>query len=473
MKICIIAEGSYPFVTGGVSSWIHTLLKQLPEHQFIIYAIGAQASNRGNYKYELPENVVEVKEVFLDQHIYEAQPRWGRKVAFDQDAIQAFMALLTSNQDMNWNQLFKVLDRMKDHSPIEFLMSRTFYDILESLAYHSFSQVPFTDLYWTVRSMLLPFILLIQEPLPKADIYHSVSTGYAGLLGAYGKYTYNKPFYLTEHGIYSREREEEIIKSDWVKGYFKDIWIDYFYTLSRCAYTFADQVITLFGRNREIQMELGCPEHKIRIVPNGVEISDFYDLPAKQEEEKNQIMIGAFIRVVPIKDIKTMLQSFAIVQREVPEAVFYIMGSYEEDPKYYEECLQLAKTLDLINVYFTGQIDIKQYMNRMDILVLTSISEGQPLVLLEGMAAKKPFVTTDVGSCKELLYGPDDSFGQAGIVCPVMHYEELGHAIIELSKNPSLRQSYGNNGYNRVRAKYTLSLFISSYRKLYSDSEVS
>ena len=52
---------------------------------------------------------------------------------------------------------------------------------------------------------------------------------------------------------------------------------------------------------------------------------------------------------------------------------------------------------------------------------MTSISEGQPFVILEGMASKKPFVTTDVGGCQELLYGNNDSFSKAGIVVPVMN----------------------------------------------------
>ncbi|WP_224654492.1 DUF3492 domain-containing protein, partial [Escherichia coli] len=79
---------------------------------------------------------------------------------------------------------------------------------------------------------------------------------------------------LTEHGIYYREREEEIIKADWVKGEFKDLLILYFYTLSIAIYDAADEVITLFHRNMEIEVEMGCAEEKISIIPNGVEIED-------------------------------------------------------------------------------------------------------------------------------------------------------------------------------------------------------
>lgn len=64
MRICLIAEGSYPYVTGGVSSWIHSLMHAMPEHEFIIYAIAAERKQQGQFKYALPTNVIEVHEFF-------------------------------------------------------------------------------------------------------------------------------------------------------------------------------------------------------------------------------------------------------------------------------------------------------------------------------------------------------------------------------------------------------------------------
>ena len=69
MRICLIAEGCYPYVAGGVSSWVQMLMKGMPEHTFVIYTIGANESQRGQYKYELPPNVEAVEENFLDQYM--------------------------------------------------------------------------------------------------------------------------------------------------------------------------------------------------------------------------------------------------------------------------------------------------------------------------------------------------------------------------------------------------------------------
>lgn len=66
MRICIVAEGCYPYVVGGVSSWIHSLIRSFPGQEFVILAIVSDRSMRGKYVYELPSNVTEVHEIYLN-----------------------------------------------------------------------------------------------------------------------------------------------------------------------------------------------------------------------------------------------------------------------------------------------------------------------------------------------------------------------------------------------------------------------
>ena len=66
MRICLVLEGCYPYVHGGVSTWMHGYIQAMPEHEFVLWVIGAHAVDRGKFVYELPGNVVEVHEVFLD-----------------------------------------------------------------------------------------------------------------------------------------------------------------------------------------------------------------------------------------------------------------------------------------------------------------------------------------------------------------------------------------------------------------------
>ncbi|GGF92547.1 GT4 family glycosyltransferase PelF [Paenibacillus abyssi] len=470
MRICMIAEGSYPYITGGVSSWIHSIITSFPEHEFILYTIGAYEKQRGQYKYKLPDNVAGVKETFLDAYLRESGD-WGTRFRLTAEQRRAFFSLLGGDGGkVNWEGIFALLRTKKFRVASDFLMSKDYFDILTELCKQRYTLVPFTEMFWTVRSMILPLFLSIRHEVPEADLYHCVTTGYAGVIGALAKHLYGKPLILTEHGIYSREREEELIKAEWVKGYFKDLWIEYFYRLSGCAYDASDQIITLFNRNREIQIELGCDPDKISIIPNGVEVANEIE-PPQPPADDGKIRVGAIIRLVPIKDIKTMIHAFALVKREVPNAEMYIMGPSEEDADYSAECQQLVTSLQVDDVIFTGEVRTADYLGRMDIMMLTSISEGQPLAVLEGMAYGKPFVTTDVGSCRELLYGLDDGIGPAGFVVPVMHYDQLADAVIRLCQSSSMRQEMGRNGWLRVRRHYTKQGFIAAYRRLYQSYE--
>ncbi|TXC76145.1 glycosyltransferase, partial [Metabacillus litoralis] len=182
---------------------------------------------------------------------------------------------------------------------------------------------------------------------------------------------------------------------------------------------------------------------------------------------KDGFHVGGIVRVVPIKDIKTMLQSFAIVQQEIPHSYFYIIGPTNEDQDYYEECLDLVENLELKNVIFTGETDVKKYLEFLDVLVLSSISEGQPLVILEGLAMGIPYVSTDVGSCSELLLGANDPYGRAGSVVPVMHFHLLAQEIINLLINKNKRIEYGQNGRNRLIDYYSLALMVRRYNECY------
>lgn len=466
MKICLVAEGSYPYIIGGVSNWIHMLIQAMPEHEFIIYTIGAYEKDRGNFKFKIPDNVETIYETFLDSFLSE-QGVWGKRYKISGSAKEAVTAML-AGRNVTWADMFDFFHSSNFDNPSNFLMSKDFFDILTSVNKVKYSQTPFIDLFWTIRSMILPLLCILKQEIPPADIYHSVSTGYAGIIGSLGKHLFNRPFLLTEHGIYAREREEEIIKSDWMKVHFKDSWIEYFLLMSKCAYEHADTVVTLFNRNKEIQVELGCDENKICIVPNGIRVENYVTLPQKDIDD-NCLNIGAIVRVVPIKDIKTMLNSFSIVKEQIPKTRFFIMGPTDENPEYFEECKQLVVSLQLEDVVFTGNVDLREYLGKMDILVLSSISEGQPFAVLEGMACSKPSVSTDVGSCRELIYGINDNYGQAGLVVPVMSIEKLAAAIVSLCQDPKLRSTMGFNARDRISSLYTIEKFIDSYKKIYSD----
>ena len=96
MRICIIAEGSYPYVVGGVSSWTHSLINSFPEQEFVILAIVANRSLRGKYVYDLPDNVTEIHELYLDDLDWERKKR--RKSRMDKREYEALRNLLLGQE---------------------------------------------------------------------------------------------------------------------------------------------------------------------------------------------------------------------------------------------------------------------------------------------------------------------------------------------------------------------------------------
>ncbi len=142
-------------------------------------------------------------------------------------------------------------------------------------------------------------------------------------------------------------------------------------------------------------------------------------------------------------------------------------GTATENEEYAQKCRQLVQELEVEDVVFTGKINVKEYLGKMDMMVLSSLSEGQPLVILEGFAAKKPFITTDVGDCRNLVLGLYDNYGPAGAVVPIMGIEAMAKAMVELAQDQELRQTMGSNGYERVKNNYQNHEVFENYHKLY------
>lgn len=465
MRVCIVVEGCYPYVTGGVSSWVHGLIQSFPKLEFVILSIISSRSMSGKFTYQLPENVTEVHELYLEDVDWNRKGR--KKLKLNKTEYQAFRSLV-HNRNVEWEAVFRLFQE-KPVSLDKLLMGEDFLKIVREYYDQNYSQLVFSDFLWTVRSVYLPLLFTLKMKLPKADLYHCLATGYAGVLGSMAKELYGSRFLISEHGIYTREREEELLRADWVQGVYKNIWIDQFKKMSKLAYEKADLVTSLYEYARELQVDLGCPVEKTMVTPNGVALERLKDIPGKTEEDEGKINVGAVLRVTPIKDVKTMIQAFSFAKEREPRLKLWIMGPRDEDEGYARECLEQVEALGVTDVVFTGRIDIRDYLGRMDMTILTSISEGQPLTILEGFAAHKPAIATDVGNCRGLIYGENDDFGDAGIVVHIMNVEEIAQAMVDLARNEPMRLQMGENGYQRVVSAYQIGHMRSKYRKIYKD----
>ncbi|MGD7007521.1 GT4 family glycosyltransferase PelF [Metabacillus sp. 84] len=460
MRAGLIAEGSYPYVSGGVSSWLHTLIKGMNEIEFSLFTITPEAKGVKDFKYRLHPNTVHHHNIALMSAF---RPEIQKSNLTDGELLLLFKWF--TFQTRNPEALIIMGDRSRMGSSEAFFESEAFYKLVQKCYEYEGLFGSFLDYMWMWKSMYSPILHLLQQDFSSVDVIHTASTGYGGLVGAYISKVQDVPFIITEHGIYSREREEEILQSSWIPAVYKKRWIQLFHHLSAIAYDQASDIITLFKKNQDYQLELGAPPEKTAIIPNGIGIHS----PKARKKTSSVFHIGAIVRVVPIKDIKTMIYAANTLKKWGCAFHWSILGPDEEMPEYARECKELVLSLGLeLHMTFTGRVNIEEYLPDFDVCVLSSLSEGQPLAILEGMAAGKPWVATDVGGCRELIEGKeDDPYGASGFIIPPIQPDELADRLKWCIGHPELLEKMGRSGLQRVKHDYLIENVIAAYRSLY------
>lgn len=491
--VVLILEGTYPYVSGGVSSWVHQIIRGLPELTFSIIFLGSNREAYGKMRFQLPKNVVHLELHYIMETWRADRPRAcpGNPKAFE-DARKLHDFFRSNARDVP-NELFeRVMATLGTETGIpakDFLHSQCSWDRIREDYLTYCTDPSFVDYFWTVRTMHGPLFTLaeIARNTPPARVIHSVSTGYAGLCGAMMRFVRKKPYILTEHGIYTKERKIDLAHAEWIKdareafgggldddvGYIRRLWIRFFEGLGRFTYSAADKILALYEGNRQRQVVDGADAARTGVIPNGIDLERFGALRAKRPDEIPQVM-GLLGRVVPIKDIRTFIRAMRTVCSRLPAAEGWVIGPEDEDQAYARECRDLVASLGLNDkVKFLGFQKPDDILPKLGLMTLTSISEAQPLVLLEGYAAGLPTVATDVGCCRDLVEGSlpaDKALGPAGIVVPIADPESTANAAIRLLSDPVRWKAAQRSGIARVETYYTQKMMYDSYRNLYEQA---
>ncbi|MCX8084616.1 MAG: GT4 family glycosyltransferase PelF [Calditerrivibrio sp.] len=486
VDIVILAEGTFPYIKGGVSSWIYQLITGLPEFKFGIIFIGSRPEDYKDISYSIPENLVYFEKCYLfDISSYpKARKIKGRKseLKLINELHNFFLSRSGELSDETKNLHFY----NKTITEEKFLYNKLFFNRMVEQYLKKCPDFPFIDYIWTIRNSHSALWKLTKAGLnlPRVHLFHSPSTGYAGFLGGMLKFTYRSPYILTEHGIYTRERKIDLLTADWLKyhkpnllrevteeNYLKNIWINFFQGLSYFSYYAADKILSLYYGARDVQLEYGADIAKTAVIPNGVDTQRYEKISNIPRDKKIITLIG---RVVPIKDIKTFIRSIRILANMFNDVEGWIVGPEDEDEEYVKECKDMVKTLSLEqNVKFLGFQKVDDILSKTKILTLTSISEGMPLVILEAFASGVPVVATDVGSCRELIYGSlddyDKSLGSAGHVVKISNPTALAEAYKDLITDEEKWQRCREVALKRVKKYYSQELFFENYRNIYNE----
>jgi glycosyltransferase involved in cell wall biosynthesis len=216
----------------------------------------------------------------------------------------------------------------------------------------------------------------------------------------------------------------------------------------------AGLVVNSEAARREVRMEGSVDPARLFVLPNAVDVEE-YALAARSadgSQENGNPPVAAFVgRLIPSKRLDLFLRALAATR----EAGVPVRGIVVGDGPDLVSGRALAAELRLLpeECSFLGErSDLPGLLATADMLVLCSDDEGFPNVLIEGMAAGLPIVSTPAGDSATIV-----SNGPSGLVVPFDRVEAIAAAMGQLATSPRLRREFGASGRDFVQKHFTLS----------------
>lgn len=460
-RILLTTEGSYPYYMGGVTTWCDYLLHGLPEYRFEVLAL-LSPRPAPRITLPLPPNLQRVSSM----HIW--RPRGGRAcrgepqrelgqaledlLAFAYEDSLAFgrglLALCQLGSQYNLWPVFEsnaVLHQVR--AALAVVLGR-----LPSLAETILAT------HW-LRAVLVPVAFVPSAP----DLAHTVVNGLAGIPAWAASRHYGIPLAITEHGLYLRERYLSLSTEPAPPG-LKAFQAVFYRTLARTLYAQASRISHVIGFNRFWQQGLGVEASRMQVIYNGVPAQNFPPVAFRPTNAPRLVWVG---RIDPLKDLATLIRAFAQVRTALPRATLHLYGPVPRGNEAYRASLdQLIAQLAVGGIVFEGPVYPPQKAyQQADLLVLSSVSEGFPYVLVEAMLSQLAIVSTRVGGIPEVLEG-----GQSGVLVAPQDVSGLADALIEVLTQPVLRQELGQRARQRALDQLTLPTMLSAYRHFYQQA---
>jgi glycosyltransferase involved in cell wall biosynthesis len=457
MKVCIVAEGSYPIVRGGVSEWTHQLIKGLNNIEYDIFCLSPLGNEEPIY-----EKLPNIGNVIIRQASQAKTQSNGRKLprsSFSElcDCLEGTF----HGKPIDCKRIVKLVEHCT--IPKEWQLSKEYWNFIVTNYEQMHSNMSFSEFFWTTHNIFVILIdaINIAKTLPQASAYHSLTTGMGGLVAVITAAIHGKPILVSEHGLYLKERSIELSRQN-VTPETRQLATDFFVSMVRTSYENADFLLPICQAYADNEVAIGASREKIRVITNGIDVTKF--LPVEKQISSRPI-VGCFARVVPVKDQLSLIKASKKVLDLYP-ADFVFVGEIQ-DEEYYQECQTLVNELKVNDyVRFIGHTDnVADWYHKSDIFVLSSQTEGLPLALLEAMSCGIPCVCTAVGGVPEVI-----SDTGVGYVVPPGDTDKLASSISILLNDNSLRKSMGEKATKLAREKYTVQTMQSRIVDVYNEA---
>lgn len=211
----------------------------------------------------------------------------------------------------------------------------------------------------------------------------------------------------------------------------------------------------------------GLPASRVDVIYNGVDLSAFSGAAGDRDEARRELGLGPrqltlvqVARLDALKDHATAVRTMKRVVAALPDARLLLVGGGPEGPAIRD--LIRREGLDS-HVRMLGlRTDVPRLLAAADVALLTSVSEGIPLTLIEAMGARLPVVSTDVGGVGEVV-----GAGGAGLLAPARDDGALAGHVLRLAADPDLRHQMGQLGFDRAHALFSERQMHDHYRRLF------
>jgi glycosyltransferase involved in cell wall biosynthesis len=312
-----------------------------------------------------------------------------------------------------------------------------------------------------VGSDLRAFVALVRVMFrERPDVVHT-HTAKAGTLGRLAALVYN--------GTRRKSRRALIVHTfhgHVLEGYFSTPINRLVRAAERWLARISDRIVTISPRQRHdiVERFAVAPAAKTSVVPLGLDLDALLSLDDDMSGLRGSIgaatadvVVGYVGRMVPVKDLDTLVRAFAQACAAVPSLRLVLAGDGPERA----QTEKLAEELGVAGrVHFLGWVsNLAALYATIDLFALSSVNEGTPVAAIEAMAAARAVVATSVGGVPDVV-----DPGVTGLLVPARDAGAMSAALIALAADRERRAVMGRAGRERARARY-------SYRRLVDDIE--
>jgi L-malate glycosyltransferase len=239
---------------------------------------------------------------------------------------------------------------------------------------------------------------------------------------------------------------------------------------NRCFLRAKDRVVAVGGAVKQALIDNeGIPDQRIQVIYNGVHLADFATSNATRLRLRAELGITPeqsvaiqVARLDSLKDHATALRTVARVRERLPNFVLLLAGEGPERASIEQQVreLKLEPHVKLLGL----RTDVRQLLSVADVFMLTSISEGIPVTLIEAMAARLPIVATDVGGVAEVVVA-----GETGYLAPAKDDAALAHALVQVLQDRTTTEQMITAGEARAACMFSESQMHAAYAALFEE----